>query len=970
MRYSFLQNGGKSKGAWLLSLSAFFAAIASISNDLAFGQAQKETPRSHSQIEVEALPRLPDRIGVAGPIVGVHEGAVIVAGGANFAVADDANLWTLPKKFHRAGWVLTKQDGEFQWDDKQKFQLPYAIGYSAVVSSPMGVIAIGGNDEKGPTNRTLLLRRVKDAKGRWKIQCDEGTIPDLPVACSEAGAAILRQGKTRFVYLFGGKVAKGGGKLEPSGNLWRLNLDDVEADQRNHTRNAKWVQLARVPVSARVFPLVAAQHDGFNDRLYILGGRCFKKGSDSSDLTNLEFFDDGWSYNPAKDVKIEIDEDAKDPPKEEFPGWEKVAKLPRKFSAGTAVDFGQSHILVLAYADGSVIRQFLDAKEKAAKQGNPAFDWKDFEHPGFPKTAYAYHTLTDTWASVGEMPVGQVTTPATKLDGEILLVSGEIRPRVRTNQVWKIKLPVKQHSFGTINMVVLFTYLLAVVGVGVFFTIKNKSTDDYFRGGKNIHWFVAGCSIYATMLSSITYMAIPAKAYAQDWVYAFGMLLILAVAPIAVYVALPFFRRLDATSAYEYLEKRFNRVVRWVGSASFTLFHIFRMGVVMALAALALASVTPMTPTTCVLVMGLLSIIYCTLGGIEAVVWTDTVQTFVLLGGAVFCALFAWMGSDPGSFQAASNTGKFHFVNLDFNPFNLTTMTILVVVVGGFGQNIASYTADQAVVQRYMTTRDSSRAARSIWFNGWMALPSGIIFFGLGTLFWMFYRSNPEKIDPAIATDRIMPLFISQELPVGIAGLVVAGIFAAAQSTVSTSMNSGASTIVSDFLRPLRVFGNAKESNEKRYLRAAQGITLLMGVLGTAAGLLFVNPNIKSLFDEFIGILGLFMGVLAGLFVLGATTKKANAWGGLVGAGFSLLVMSLIFLASKEATLFGVEFLPIAKAIFPFPFEFYKMNGYLYAFSGIIVCVGVGYVFSFVLPGSNKSIEGLTLWNRKAGAIE
>jgi SSS family transporter len=429
--------------------------------------------------------------------------------------------------------------------------------------------------------------------------------------------------------------------------------------------------------------------------------------------------------------------------------------------------------------------------------------------------------------------------------------------------------------------------------------------------------------------------------------------LILAVAPIAIYVALPFFRRIDATSAYEYLEKRFNRTVRLIGSGSFSLFHIFRMGVVLALAALALASITPLTPAQCVLVMGALSIIYCTLGGVEAVIWTDTIQTFVLIGGAILCLYFAIQGSDPGSFSAASEAGKFHMVNIDFGPASFTTMAIWVVVIGGFGQNLASYTADQAVVQRYMTTSDEKMAAKSIWLNGWMAIPAAALFFGMGTAFWMFYRSNPEKLDPTIASDRIMPLFISQELPIGLAGLVVAGIFAAAQSTVSTSMNSGATTIVTDFLRPLSIC-----KSERSYLWLARIVTLVMGVFGTAAGLLFVDPDIKSLFDQFIGILGMFLGVLAGLFALGATTRNANGPGSLVGAFISIAFMIAIVFAANDKQLFGLDFRSVFDSV---GMEIYKVSGYLYAFIGIAICYVVGLIASYVLPGQDKDLDGLVL---------
>jgi SSS family transporter len=942
--------------------------------------AQNNDEKNAARLSYKSLPVLPDEIGVAGPIVGHHNGAMIVAGGANFAPPVDPNLWKLPKKYHTRGWLLSrdKASNSFAWSH-QTFDLSKPIGYSSVVSTKHGVVVIGGNDDQGPTPRTFLLTYDPATNLGAVIESDLA-VPDLPAASTEGGAAVI----DNYLYIFAGnstvEIKPTDSKIVPSPSraIWRLHLDAIKerleflpaAKEKtpktiDETRfEHQWARIPDLPIetSTRVLPLVVAQHDGFNERLYIIGGRRFAQGTDTTDLNNLKFFRDAWSFNPAK-----YDAEKFDPASGKYDGpspWEKQADSPTPLSAGTAVAFGPGHILVLGYADGTVIQQFLKAKSAANKNGDTDYDWKDFDHPGFPKTAYAYHTITDTWTEFGMIPANQVTTPAVRVDNDIFIVSGEIQPRVRTNKVWRITVPEKKSIFGFINMAVLIGYLGLVVLVGVFFTFKNKSTDDYFRGGKHIHWFVAGCSIYATMLSSITYMAVPAKAFAQDWVYAFGLLMILAVAPIAIYVALPFFRRIDATSAYEYLEKRFNRTVRRIGSASFTIFHVFRMGVVMALAALALSSVTPFTPAQCVIIMGVLSIIYCTLGGIEAVVWTDTVQTFVLLGGALLCLAFAFAGSSSGSFSAAADAGKFHLVNFDLNPAHFTTMTILVVIVGGFGQNIASYTADQAVVQRYMTTADTKRAARSIWFNGLMAVPSAIIFFGLGTAFWMFYRSNPDKLDPAIAADRIMPLFISQELPIGLAGLVVAGIFAAAQSTVSTSMNSGATTIVTDFLRPSNIFGNVDESKrEKKYLRAAQFITLIMGILGTLTGLLFVNPAIKSLFDEFIGILGLFLGVLAGLFVLGATTRRANGWGGIIGATFSLFVMSLIFLGSKNAVIFGIQFQPLAEKIIPF--RLVQLNGYMYAFAGIIVCYVTGYLASLAIPVKQKQLAGLTLWSRR-----
>ena len=212
------------------------------------------------------------------------------------------------------------------------------------------------------------------------------------------------------------------------------------------------------------------------------------------------------------------------------------------------------------------------------------------------------------------------------------------------------------------------------------------------------------------------------------------------------------------------------------------------MAVVMSLTGLALAVATPLTPTQSVLIIGLLSLVYCTMGGIEAVIWTDTIQTVVLLGGALLAILVLMQGIDGGwngFVEASFAADKFKMVNWNFDPTSMQ-VAIWFIILGSIAQNISSYTADQAVVQRYMTTETQALAARSIWMNAFLAIPTTFLFFAIGSALYAFYRNHPEKLDPTIASDQIFPLFIAREMPIGLAGLIVAGIFAAAQSTVST----------------------------------------------------------------------------------------------------------------------------------------------------------------------------------------
>jgi solute:Na+ symporter, SSS family len=587
------------------------------------------------------------------------------------------------------------------------------------------------------------------------------------------------------------------------------------------------------------------------------------------------------------------------------------------------VGMGQSHIFVLSGDDGSRVAEVEVLRD---------------EHPGFRREVLAYHTITDTWIVGGESAANQVTTAAAPWAGGYVVATGEVRPRHRTSAVWWVTTAATTSGFGAIDFVVLVIYLLAMVGVGVGLARRNANTEDYFRGSQRTRWWVAGCSIFATMLSSITYMAIPAKAFAQDLVYLVGNFMILAVAPIAIYLALPFFRRLDVTSAYEYLERRFNRSVRWFASVSFTLFHVFRMGIVMSLAALALATITPLSATQCVLLMGGLSVLYCTLGGIAAVMWTDTIQTVVLLGGGLLCFALAVAGATGGwgeAWRAALEDGKLRAYNPGWDPTS-PALVLWVVALGAIGQNVSSYTADQAVVQRYLTTPDPRRAAHSIWAAALLAMPASILFYFLGTALYLYYKSHPEQLDPTFMTDQILPQFIAHAVPSGVAGLIVAGIFAAAQSTISTSMNSTATAVVTDFLRPLGV-----ARDERGYLRWARALTLASGLGGTALGVTFIDPANRSLFDSFLRVVGLFMGVLGGLFLLGMLTRRATGWGAMIGAMAGASVMAL---------------LPICTAI----------HGYLYAAIGIAVCFVVGYAASRLWPAP-ADIRGLTIHTRVTG---
>lgn len=437
-------------------------------------------------------------------------------------------------------------------------------------------------------------------------------------------------------------------------------------------------------------------------------------------------------------------------------------------------------------------------------------------------------------------------------------------------------------------------------------------------------------SIYATMLSAITFMAIPAKAYATDWKYFPMAIAILIVAfPVMKYY-LPFFRRLKVTTAYEYLEKRFNYTTRFLASALFILFMIARMALVLFLPSLALTTVTGIDIYTCIILMGIITIIYCTMGGVEAVIWGDVIQGFVLLGGTLFAAVFLVTEIDGGA-------GKLIEVSMDnqkFTMFDLAlswkSATLWVVLLGGLANNLISYSADQTVIQRYLTTKDERSAAKGILMNGMMSVLVLVVFYFIGTALYAYYKTNPGELNFTMQnTDAIFPHFIMSNMPVGLAGLLIAAIFSATMSTVSSNVNSISTAFTSDFYRHF-----FPGTPDRILLKVARWSGVFFGLTGVVLALLMASLSILSLFDYFNYILGLLASGLGGLFLMGIFFPRIGARSALIGfvlGSASLLVISLTT---------QISFL-------------------LYGFIGIVLTLCFSLLSSLLFPNS-KLISGFT----------
>ncbi|GMV91610.1 MAG: hypothetical protein AMXMBFR82_13880 [Candidatus Hydrogenedentota bacterium] len=531
-------------------------------------------------------------------------------------------------------------------------------------------------------------------------------------------------------------------------------------------------------------------------------------------------------------------------------GWAAIAPVPAGDTPlGPAMPYGQAHILFLG--------------------ANVA----------------AYHTITGTWTQYDALPdAGGSRHVVLRNGGPILLSTTS-----DATQVYAAAPRKRSGAFTIVDYGALILYFGVLVGVGIYFSRRERSTEVFFLGGRRIPWWAVGLSIFGTSLSAITYLAIPAKAFATDWVFILSNFGILIIAPFVVRYYLPRFREAPITTAYEYLETRFNFAIRIYGSLVFLCFQIGRLAIVLFLPAIALSAATGLNIYACILVMGVLTSIYTVMGGIEAVIWTDVLQSLVLVAGAIsVVGVVAWDvdGGIARIVSAGWESGKFHTFNWTWDA---TTTAVWVCVIGNAFAMAYPSTADQTVVQRYLSTKTEKDAAKAVWTNALLTIPISILFFGIGTALWVFYRAHPELLDPRLKTDAIVPLFVAEQFPQGLSGLLIAGVFAAAMSSLDSSINSMATVIVNDYYR--RIWPGITDTHG---LRVARGLTLFFGALGTGLAVLIAQLNAPSLFDQWLQILGLVGGGLAGIMALGVFTKRGNGVGALAGAIVSAIVVLLV----------------------------------------------------------------------------
>jgi solute:Na+ symporter, SSS family len=814
---------------------------------------------------------IPDSDGFAGAYTGVSNNVLLVAGGANFP--GDKRPWTNgTKTWYDNIFALDKPDGSW----KQVGKLPRPMGYGISLTWKNKLVCLGGGDASANYSDAFIL-----IYNNGKIDTDP--LPAMPTALINGAGVIIND----VLYVMGGIRTPSD---STQSQLWSLDLQSPVAQRA-------WKVLPSLPGHSRM--LAAA--GGMDGAVYIFGGVQLVHSADDT-VMHRQYLKDCWQYTATK-------------------GWQQLADLPYALAAAPspAYQAGQSHLLLFGGDDGANASRVAELKD---------------EHPGFRNEILAYNAITNVWSVMGTIPLDKkkdavtnphastyapVTTPLVVWNNDIVLAGGEARPAVRSNKVLLATPQRTSGKFGGLDWTVIAIYFLAIIAIS-WHVARNigNTTGDYFLGGQKIPWWAAGLSIFGSKLSALTFIAIPAKAYATDWVYVMNNIMIVAVAPIVTFFYLPYFRKLKLTSVYEYLQIRFNTKVKLLGSLTFVIFQLSRLGVVIYLPALVLGTVTGINIFACIILTTFITTAYSVAGGIEAVVWTEVMQVFVLLGGALASFFFIMANTDggfSGFLHEAYTNDKFRVANLGWS---ISQPVLWVVAIGALLTNLVTYTSDQVVVQRYLTTATEKEARRSIYTNALMVIPATLIFFGVGTALWFFFRQHPGDLNPHGRTDDVFPWFISQELPAGLSGLVIAGLFAATMSTISSSMNAIATVVTTDFYKQFK-----KSATDKQSLRFAKLFTVLLGAAGCLIAIYLVYLQNASIWDQYLKIIGLFGGCLAGMFAAGIFFPRINSTG--IITGFLLSSIGLYFLQRSN-----------------------QVSFFLYPLFAVLGCVSMGYLFSVI----------------------
>ena len=453
-----------------------------------------------------------------------------------------------------------------------------------------------------------------------------------------------------------------------------------------------------------------------------------------------------------------------------------------------------------------------------------------------------------------------------------------------------------------IDIIVFLLFTGGVVAFGCSFFKKKGTSEEFTSAGRSLPGWVVGMSIFATYVSSISYLGYPGKAFSGDWnAFVFSLSI-----PIASYFAaryfVPFYRSQDSISAYSFLENRFGPWARIYASSCYLLTQIARTGSILYLLALPMNVLLGWHIQTIIVVTSVAIVLYSMLGGMKAVIWTEAIQGIILIGGALVCMFILLFDMPEGpaqTFSIAMEDGKF---SLGSFGSSLSESTFWVCLIYGIFTNLQNYGIDQSYVQRYHTAKNEKEAKFSALFGGYLFIPVSAVFFMIGTGLYAFYKVHPGVLPDGVGADYVFPFFIVNELPVGLTGLLIASIFAAGMSTIATSVTSSSTIILTDYYQRFR-----KHAGNRERMLVLKLSSVGVGVAGILVAFAFMS--VQSALDAWWALASIFSGGMLGLFLLGYISRKARNFDAVLGVVCGVILVCWIvispFVHANLAIVFG-----------------------------------------------------------------
>lgn len=506
-------------------------------------------------------------------------------------------------------------------------------------------------------------------------------------------------------------------------------------------------------------------------------------------------------------------------------------------------------------------------------------------------------------------------------------------------------------SLHIVDYAIIIVSFIVSLAVGLKFAHRQKTTSNYFIAGGKLPSWAIGISILATLISSITFLAYPGEGYSSNWLLLVQGLMVPLVLLLFVGFIVPLFRQVIKLSAYEYFERRFGVFARIYSSLSFLLTHFSKMGSVFFLLALALSKMTGVDTVMFIWIVGIVVIFITLLGGMEAIVWLDVIQGFLLIIGGIISLiiiLFTAEGGPSAVWNVALENGRIGFGPFDWEFVNLT---FVVMALNGIFYAIQKYGTDQTIVQRYLTAKSDKDAVKATLMGVLMSVPVWAMFMFIGTALFSYYKISGDPAVSGMNPDAVFPHFIMTKLPVGVVGLVISGLIAAAISTLNADLNCLSAICVEDYYLRLK-----PNSSEKRKMIVSKFFVVLAGLGTIGIALFYVSAGSEGVLGTIFALYAIFSGGIAGMFLLGIFSRRANKKGLYFGIGTSVLFTAYALLTSTPVFWGGEERLLLDLGNLNFTHHEYMIGVYSH-----ILLFGVGYIASLFFQNEND-ITSLTYY--------